>query len=146
MAIPVGPVPAHECDMGERLGVVHQRGVRAGNGGTAGRVVDAGGPSELWAGCVEAVEVGRNLPRERVVALDDLEERRFLAVEVVIGALDHDDFQAVEPICALEFAYGAVDRSQLWGVLRLRCDDDATCADALRSDHRALEHHVRVRL
>jgi hypothetical protein len=73
---------------GEGLDVVDDRGV----GGLAAGVASvAGCPAHLRPGREQAVQVGRVAARQRVLALDDLEERLLLTEQVGVGTQDEAD-------------------------------------------------------
>ena len=46
---------------------------------------------------------------ERVAAVDGLEQRRLLAVEVLVGPLEHDDLDAVGPPGGRHLGHGPAD-------------------------------------
>ena len=75
---PLRPPGQDPGDVGQRLGVVDQRRVRF-VGAAVARFVRRRDPPHLGSGGEQAVEVGGQQAGERVLPLDDLEERLLLA-------------------------------------------------------------------
>ena len=88
--------------------------------------------------------VRRRDARERVPPVDRLQQRRLLAVEVLVRAFEHLDLDAVEPARALDLVDRGAEPPDLDRERPLGRDDDLVGADRVRRDQRALDHLVGI--
>ena len=142
LAEPGRPLGQDAGDVGEGLGVVDQR--RGGRGLPAGRGHDgAGGRHRVTADVVDAVAEGRGDAGERLPAVDHLEERGLLAVEVLGRTLDDDEI-AVRPAGVLHLGQGGTEPFELGLERRLEGEDDPLGVDRLGGDEGPFDDPVGV--
>ena len=93
---------------------------------------------------VDAPSVGRCDARERVAAVDHLEQRRLLAVEVLARALEDPELHVIGPPGGFDLGDRRAQEGDLVGEVALGGDDHLVGTDRQCADERAFDDRERV--
>ena len=129
--------------LGEGLDVVDERRVRA----VAARFAGFGlgrGPTHLRCRREQAVLKRWEDAGERIVALDDFEERLLLTEEILVGTTRDRDVEVAEHTGTRQLACRAFDRIELALERRLHADVDVVRVDGERRDRGTGDDLIRI--
>ena len=143
-AVPVRPVPRGAAGEDvrcrrQRLDVVDERRVaRLAGGGRRARL-----PAHRHGG-QQAVLPRRQEPRQRIAALDDLQQRLLLAEQVLVRSFDDRDRQLAEQPGVTELDRGAAQVGGLDAERSLHADVRGRGVDAIGGDGETFDDPVRI--